>query len=172
MHVFRWFTSGTQWTSSSLSHISFIPDPWSWCADMWTTMGSGCSMPSTHSSGTRLAGCWVRHPSMLSSGRSFSHSNGVNSAKPDWVDVLMWTSSLSHKGVASPCGMARRKSQLWWVTFTLLLKSLILYEGTPFAIWHITSYSTSLQQSFTFLSLETCQLSSELCLPASVELCL
>ena len=38
---------------------------------------------------------------MLSSSRSFSHSNGVNSARADQVDALMWASSLLHKGVAS-----------------------------------------------------------------------
>ena len=134
VHVWRGFTSSTQWTSfTALMHISFIPDPWSWCADLWTTMESGHSMPSTHPSGMRLAGCWVGHPSMLSSGRSSSHSNGVNSTRADRVThALMWASLLSHKGVASPCGVASRKSQLWWVTFTLPLKSLISYEGTPF----------------------------------------
>ena len=69
---------------------------------------------------------------MLSFGKSFSHSNGVNSASVDWVDMMLSASSLSHKGVTSPWGVANRKSQLWWVTFTLLLKSLISYEGTPF----------------------------------------
>ena len=151
MRMFGGFTSSPEWTSSSLLRIYFIFYPWSWCADLWTTMGSGCSMPSTHPSGTRLVRCWVRHPSTLSSSKSASHSNGVNSARADWVDTLVWVSFLLHKGVASPCGVASRKSQLWWATCTLLLKSLISYEGTPFGTWHITSYSTSLQWSFTFL---------------------
>ena len=49
---------------------------------------------------------------MLSFGKSSSHSNGVNPARADWVDVLVSVSSLSHKGVASPWGVANRKSQL------------------------------------------------------------
>ena len=61
-------------------------------------------MPSTHPSGTWLARCWVRHPSTLSFGKSFSHSNGVNSARADWVDMLVSASLLSHKGVTSPWG--------------------------------------------------------------------
>ena len=120
MHVLGGFTSGTQWTLSLVSCISFILDPWSWCADLWTTMGSGHSMPSSHPSGTWLMRCWVRHPSTLSFGKSFSHSNGVDSASADWVDTLLSVSSLSHKGVTSPWGLANKKSQLQWVTFTLL----------------------------------------------------
>ena len=171
MHGFRGFTSGTQWTSSSLSHLSFIPYPWSWCADLGTTRRSGHSMPSTHPSRMRLVGWWVSHPSMLSSSKSFSHSNGVSSARADWVETLMWASSLSHKDMASPCGVASRKSQLWWLTFTLLLKSFISYEGTPFATWHTTSYSTHSNNLSPSFFLEMCQASSESCLPASVELC-
>ena len=131
-------------------HLSFILDPWSWCADLWTTMGSGHSMPSTHPSGTQLARCWVKHPSTLSFGKLFSYSNGVNSASADWVDTLVSASSLSHKGVTSPQGVANKNSQLLWVTLMLPLESCISYEGTPFVTWHITSYSTSLHQSFTF----------------------
>ena len=75
-------------------------------------MGSGCSMPSTHPSGMRLVRCWVRHLSMLSFGKSSSHSNGVNSPNADRVDMLMSVSSLSHKGVTSLLGVANRNSQL------------------------------------------------------------
>ena len=171
MHTLRGDTSSTQWTSSLSTCLSFILDPQSLCAILWTAMGSGRSMPSTHPSGMRLVRCWVRHLSTLSFGKSSSHSNGVNSTSADWVDTLVSVSSLSHKGVTSPLVVANRNSQLWWVTFTLLLESFILYEGTPFVTWHITSYSTLLYWSFTSFSLEMCQLSSALCLPASVELC-
>ena len=133
-------------------------------------MGSGCSTPSTHPSGIGLAGWWVNCPCTLYSSESFSYSNGVNSTRADQVDTLMWVSLLSHKGVASPCGVASRKSQLWWATFTLLLESFISYDGTPFATWCTTSYSTLLHLSPSFF-LEMCQPSSEPHLPASVELC-
>ena len=149
--MLRGVTSGTQWTSSSSMHKSFILDPWSWCADLWTTLGSGHSMPSTHPSGMWLVRCWVRHPSMLSFGKSFSHSSGVNSASVDWVDTLVSAILTVTQGCDFTLGVANRNSQLWWVTFTLLLESLISYEGTPFVTWHITSYSTSLHWSFTFL---------------------
>ena len=104
MHMLGGNTSGTQWTSSSSLHISFILDPWSWYADLWTTIGSGHSMPSTHPSGMQMVRCWVKHPSTLSFGKLFSHSNGVNSTNADWVDTLVSASSLSHKGVISPWG--------------------------------------------------------------------
>ena len=101
-------------------------------------------MPSIHPSGTRLVRCWVKHPSMLSFSKSFSHSNGVNYASADWVDMLVSASSLSHKGVTSPWGVANRKNQLWWATFTLPLESLISYEDMPicdlayYLIFHFT----------------------------------
>ena len=107
-------------------------------------------MPSTHPSRTQLVRCWVRHPSMRSFGKLFSHSNGVNSASVDQVDMLVSASLPSHKGMTSPWGVANRNSQLQWVTFTLPLRSFISYEGTPFVTWHITSYSTSLHWVFHF----------------------
>ena len=59
------------------------------------------------------------------------------------------------QGCGFTLGVANRKSQLWWVTFTLPLKSLILYEGTPFVTWHVLPHillcSNSLSPS---LSLE------------------
>ena len=150
-HVLGWVTSSTQWTSSLSSRKSFILDPWSWCADLWTTMGSGHSMPSTHPSRTWLGRCWVRHPSTLSFSLLFSHSSGVNSTSADWVDMLVSASSLCTQGCDFTLGVANRNSHLWWATFTLPLESLISYEGTPFVTWRITSYSTLLHRSFTFL---------------------
>ena len=131
--------------------MSFILDPGSICAVLWTTIGSGRSMPSTHPSGTRLARCWVRHLSNWSSGKSFSNSNRGNSTSADQVDMSTSAFSFLFKGMTSPQGMANRNSQLRWATCKLPLGSFILYEGTPFATWHITSYSTSLHLSFTFL---------------------
>ena len=152
MCVLGGVTSGTQWTSSSSSLMSFILDPGLFCAVLWTTIGSGHSTPSTHPSGTRLARCWVRHLSIWSFGKSFSNSCRGNSASADWVDTSTSAFSFLFKGMTSPRGMANRNSQLWWATCKLLLGSFISYEGRPFATWHITSYSTSLHLSFTFLS--------------------
>ena len=42
---------------------------------------------------------------MLSFGKSFSHSNRVNSTREDQVDMLVSASLLSHKGVTSPWGL-------------------------------------------------------------------
>ena len=131
--------------------MSFILDPGSLGAVLWTTIGSGCSTPSTHPSGAQLVRCWVRHLSIWPFGESFSYSNGVNSASADRVDTLMSASSFLFKGMTSPWGVANRNSQLWWATCRLPLASFISYEGTPFATWRITSYSTSLYRSFTFL---------------------
>ena len=131
--------------------MSFILDPGSYSAVLWTTMGSGRSTPSTHPSGTRLARCWVRHLSICSLGKSFSTSNEVNSTKEDQLDTSMSAFSLLFKGMTSLRGIANRNSQLRWVTCKLPLGSFISYEGTPFATWRITSYSTLLHQSFTFL---------------------
>ena len=130
MRALRGDTSSTQLTSSSSTHLSFILDPWSSCAVLWTTMGSGHSMPSTHPSGKRLARCWVKHPSTLSFGKLFLHSNGVHSTSADWVDMLVSASSPSHKGVTSPLGMANRNSWLRWATFTLPLESYLIRGHT------------------------------------------
>ena len=151
MCVLGGITSGTQWTSSSSPHISLILNPGSFCAILWTTIGSGCSTPSTHPSGTWLMGWWVRHPSKRSFGKLFPNSIGVNSASADQVDTPWLVSSFLFKGMTSPWGVANRNSQLQWATCKLLLASFISYKGTPFVTWHITSYSTSLHQSFTFL---------------------
>ena len=129
----------------------FILDPGSYSAVLWTTMGSGRSTPSTHPSGTQLARCWVRHLPICSYGKSFSTSNEVNSASVDRVDTSMSVFSLLFKGMTSPRGMANRNSRLQWATYKLPLGSFISYEGMPFATWRITSYSTSLHRSFTFL---------------------
>ena len=114
-------------------------------------MGSGRSTPSTHPSGTRLVRCWVRHLSIRSLGESFSTSSEVNSTRADRVDTSMSAFLLLFKGMTSPRGVANRNSRLQWVTCKLPLGAFISYEGTPFATWHITSYSTSLHRSFTFL---------------------
>ena len=172
MCVLGGITSGTQWTSSSSPCISLILDPGSFCADLWTTIGSGHSTPSTHPSGTRLARWWVGHPSRRSFGKSFSHSNGVNSTSADRVDMPELASSLLLKGMTSPWGVANRNSRLWWATCKLPLVSFISYEGTPFTTWHITSYSTSLHQSFTFLFPWNVSAFFQHCVSlASVELC-
>ena len=98
------------------------------CEPPWEVV-EGCH--ATHPSKMWLARCWVRHLSTLSFSKSSSHSSGVNSIWADQVDTLVSVSLLSHKGkgVASPWGLANRKSWLWWMTFTLLLYSLISYEG-------------------------------------------
>ena len=169
--MLRGDTSSTQWTSSLSMCLSFILDPWSWHADLWTTMGSGYSMPSTHPSGMRLVRCWVKHPSMLSFGKSFSHSNGVNSASADWVDTLVSASLPSHKGVTSPWGgpigiVSYGGQPLHYcLSFLSHTRAHHLWLGI---LPHIPLCSTSLSPSF---SLETHQLSSALCPPASVELC-
>ena len=152
--------------------MSFILDPGSYCAVLWTTIGSGHSTPSTHPSGTRLVRCWVRHLPICSFGESFSTSNGVNSASVDWVDTSRSAFSLLFKGMTSPRGMANRNSQLQWATCKLPLGSFISYEGTSFVTWRITSYSTSLHQSFTFLFPWNASAFFNTVSPASVEPCL
>ena len=123
--------------------------------------------------GQRLARCWVRHLPTCSFGKSFSTSNGVNSASIDRVDTSRSAFLLLFKGMTSPWGMANRNSRLWWATCKLPLGSFISYEGTPFVTWHITSYSTSPHTDLSLsFSLGMRQLSSTLCLPASVEPCL
>ena len=49
---------------------------------------------------------------MLSFGKSFSHSNGVNSTSADWVDTLLSASLLSHKGVTSPWGGGQQEESI------------------------------------------------------------
>ena len=80
-------------------------------------------------------------PPHYPSANCFHTPNGVNYTSADQVDMLLSASLLLHKGVTSPWGVANRKSQLQWVTFTLPLESLISYKGTPFVTWHITLYS-------------------------------
>ena len=151
--------------------MSFILDPSSFHAVLWTTIGNGHSMPSTHPSGMRLVRCWVRHLSNWSFGKSFSNSSRGNSASADWVDTSMSAFSFLFKGMTSPRGMANRNSRLWWATCKLLLGSLSRIRAHHLRLGvlpHILLHSTCLSLSF---SLETCQPSSTLCLPASVELC-
>ena len=151
--------------------MSFILDPGSFCAVLWTTIGSGHSMPSTHPSGTRLARCWVRHLSIWSFGESFSNSNGVNPASADRVDMSRSEFSFLFKGMTSPRG---------WPTGIVGYGGLLAnyhlghlsctraHHSRLGILPHILLRSTGLSLSF---SLETHQLSSTLCLQASVELC-
>ena len=147
-----------------LSLISFI-------ALLETIIGSSHHMPSTCPNGTRLVEHWESHSSIVYLSKSMSHSR-VNSARAEWVVGSTLASSLWHKVVGAPWGVATRKILLQWAIFTLLLISLISYKGTPFVTWCTISYSTSFHQSSIFLSLETHQLLSKPHLPASVGLCL
>ena len=85
---------------------------------------------------SRLVEHQESHSSTVFLSKSMSHSRGVNSARAEQVVGLTLASSLWHKVVGAPWGVATRKSLLWWAVFTLLLISPISYEGTPFATWH------------------------------------
>ena len=105
-------------------------------------------------------------------GKSFSYSNGVNSASADRVDTSQSASSFLFKGMTSPWGVANRNSRLQWVACKLPLASFISYVGTPFVTWRITSYSTSLHSVFHFpFPLKRVSFLQHCVSRASVELC-
>ena len=91
------------------------------------TDGSGHRMPSTHPSRAQLVRHWVNSSSTLLSGASLSHSSGVSSTKVDWVVPSSEADSLPPRGVASPLGVATKKSQLQWMTLTFLPSSRMWY---------------------------------------------
>ena len=74
------------------------------------TEGSDHRMSSTHQSRTQLVRHWVDALSTSLSGTSLSHSSGVSSAKVDWVVPSSEADSLPPRGVASPLGVATKKS--------------------------------------------------------------
>ena len=93
-------------------------------------------MPSTHPSGTWLARQRVAASSTLLSGSSLSHSNGVSFTRADQVVPSSERDSLPPRGMASLHGVATKKSQLRWMTFTFPLSSRTLYMGTSHNLMH------------------------------------
>ena len=97
-----------------LHFMSFILDPGSYCAVLWTTIGSGRSMPSTLLAG-RAGEVLVRHLPICSFSESFSTSNGLillcRSGRHIEVSVFAFVQRQT-----SPWGMANRNSRLWWAT--------------------------------------------------------